>query len=154
MKRREKGFIGLQVLLVTATIGIASMVAVPKYQTFSERAAVAEALTLAGDLQRKLAQRFMVTGNFPTTNRHTSAIISPRLAKPDFIRDMSIRPDRTGQTVIIKVQLRDGVVKNPTGDMQYVQIAGTMSSTDHDSIEWHCSAAGVRPELLPDGCRG
>lgn len=154
MNRRKEGFIGLQVLLVTATIGIASLIAVPKYQAISEKSAVTEALTLAGDLQRKLAQRFVVTGRFPTTNKHASAMISSRVSKPDFIRDMRIQPDRTGQTVTIKVFLRDGVVENPTGEMQYIYIAGHKTSSDQNPIAWQCGSAGLGRELLPDDCQG
>lgn len=153
VKRWKEGFIGLQVLLVTASIGIASLVAVPRYQAISEKSTVTEALTLAGDLQRKLAQRFVVTGKFPTSNKHASAMISSRVSEPDFIRYVRIQPDRTGQTVTIKVFLREGVVENPTGEMQYIYIAGNKTSSDQMPIEWQCGAAGLGPELLPDDCQ-
>lgn len=153
MKRWREGFIGLQVALMTATFGIASLVAIPRYQAYSEKAAVTEALTLAGNLQSKLAHRFMVTGRFPTTNKHASAMISSRIAMPEHIRDMRIQPDRTGQTVTIKVFLRDGVIANPTGVMQYIYIAGNKTSSDQNPIEWQCGAAGLGPDLLPDDCR-
>jgi type II secretory pathway pseudopilin PulG len=154
MKRRKQGTIGLPVLLVTATIGMVSLVAVPTYQLISERATVTEALTLAGDLQRKLAQNHLLTGSFPTSNKHASAMISSRLSKPDSIRDIRIQPDRTGQSVIITVMLRDGVVKSSTGQAQYIQITGRKTDSDQSSIAWQCVAAGIRPAVIPDNCRG
>lgn len=154
MKMRTEGFIGLQVLIVTATIGIVSLVAIPTYKEMSQRAVVAEALTLAGELQGKLSRSFAVTGRFPTSNRHASAMISSRFSRPDFIRDLRIQPDRSGQTVAIKVFLRDGVVRNRSGKKQYVYILGNKAAGELAPIQWRCGATGLGPELLPDECRG
>lgn len=139
---------------MTVTIGIASLLAVPAYQAISEKATVAEAVTLAGDLQRKLARAYAVTGSFPTSNRHAAAMISSRFSKPDFVRDLQIQPDRTGQTVAIRVFLRDGAVKNRSGEKQYIYIVGNGSASVQRPIEWHCGAAGLSLELLPDDCQG
>lgn len=153
MNRWREGFIGLQVALLTATMGIASLVAIPQYRALSERVVVTEALTFAANVQDKLAHRVMVTGRFPTTNRHASSMISSRIALPEFIRDIRIQPDRTGETATIKVFLRDGAVKNPTGELQYIYIAGNRTSSDRGPIEWRCGAAGLGADLLPDDCR-
>ena len=154
MKGWAQGFAGLQVLFVTAAIGIAALIAVPKYQSIEDRLAVSEALDYAGDLQRRLAQSFEVSGRFPTSNKHASTMISSRASVPGFIRDLRIQPDRTGQTVTIKVFLKDGVVKNLTGEKQFVYISGNRNLGDQSAIEWHCGAAGLGAELLPDECRG
>lgn len=154
MKRRKAGFIAVQALLVTATIGVASLIAVPRYQGISETAAVTEALALARDIQRRLAHRFEVTGTFPTSNKQAAAVIPSRVAMPEFIRDLRIQPDRSGTTVTIKVFLRDGVVDNPTGEKQQISIAGNKVTGAQVSAHWQCGSSGVPLELLPDDCRG
>jgi type II secretory pathway pseudopilin PulG len=152
MRKCKQGFIGLQVLVVTATVGVASLFAVPEYQSFEARHAVSEALTFAEELQRRLAQNFEATGRFPTSNKRASTMISSRVSVPEFIRDLRIQPDRTGHSVTIKVFLRDGIAENPTGEVQYVYIAGRRNPEDQGSIKWQCGAVGLVAKLMPEDC--
>ncbi len=154
MKAREKRIGGLQMLLLVATIGVASLVAMPKYQAFADKAKISEAVNLAGESKRKISQAFMVSGSFPRTATQADAILSATVSSPEFVSDMTIEHDGSGEKVTIKVFLHEGVVDNLTDDPQFIYMAANRSKSGKYVIEWHCGGSGLSLELMPENCKG
>lgn len=154
MKKREKGFGGLQVLLVALTIGVTTLVAVPKYQGMVNKAKVTEAINLASESKRKISQNYMVSGSFPRTVKETQAMYTSTLTRPEHVREMKIEHNRFGDSVTIKVFLNEGVVESNTSEDQYVYISGNRTQGGEYDIEWQCGGIGIGPEMLPEDCQG
>jgi type IV pilus assembly protein PilA len=56
MKKLQKGFTLIELMIVVAIIGILAAIALPAYQDFTVRARVTEGLVLAGDIKLAVAQ--------------------------------------------------------------------------------------------------
>ena len=154
MNHKESGFGGIQVLLVAATIGITSLVAVPKYQAMVTKTKLTEALTLIGESKRKSEQSYMVTGHFPKRASDANAMLTTTVSKPEYVREMKIEHDPSGKRVDIKVFFHDGVIENESGEDQFIYMTGRQSTGGQYSIEWRCGASGISLDLMPVECQG
>ncbi len=154
MKRVQKGFGGLQLLLVVAIIGTASLVAVPKYKAHTAKAKLTEAFNLASESKRKITQAYMVSNSLPKNRTEADAMLSNTVSRPEIVRDMKIEHAPSGDTVTIKVFINDGVIENPTGVEQFVFISGTTNHGGKYALEWTCGGEGLEREMLPEDCRG
>ncbi len=64
----ERGFTLIELMVVTAIVGILAAVAVASYQRYVTRAYVVEALTITGDVKVKVEDYFGYLGEFPESN--------------------------------------------------------------------------------------
>ena len=156
MKLKEKGFGGVQVLLVAATIGIVSLVAMPKYQASMNKAKITEALNLAAESKRKAEQSYMVSGHFPKRVSDAQALMTTTVTRPEFVRDMKIEHDPGGQRVKIFVYFNEGVIETESETLveQFVFMEGHLTPNAQYSIEWRCGSSGLNLDLLPADCQG
>jgi len=154
MKFHQKGFGGLQAMLVMAVMVGISMVAIPAYNSFMMKAKITEAVTMAGESKRKVSEFYTLNGRFPQSASEAQTIKTVTVTAPEYVREMVVDTNDDAHAVVIKVYLKDGVVANPTGQEQFIFMAANHSGSGGDYVEWSCGANGLDAELMPESCKG
>jgi len=136
MKKIQKGFTLIELMIVVAIIGILAAIAIPAYQDYTIRAQVSEGLTLAAAAKAAVAETFLNTGVAPA-NR-TVAGMSP------------LAVDTFGKYVL-SVEVADGTISVVFGNEANAKIKASGGNTlemvpwttPDDSITWQCGFANA-----------
>ena len=137
MKRLQKGFTLIELMIVVAIIGILAAVALPAYQDYTIRAKVSELVLAAGNAKTTVTENMQT--NATSTNANAGASISNS-------------GKVTGGTVsalgVITVQGTSSTV----GTAVTITLTPSFSAADGKVI-WGCSAAAAIHKYVPAECR-
>jgi type IV pilus assembly protein PilA len=146
MKKMQKGFTLIELMIVVAIIAILAAIAIPAYQDYLIRSQVSEGAVLSDGAKTAIAEFYSNKGVFPTTNQ------SAGLALPTSIAGKYILSVDAGAA--------PGIIKatfNATAANKAIQgkVISFSAITHTGSIAWTCTnaATNVDPKYLPSSCR-
>jgi type IV pilus assembly protein PilA len=169
MRKIQKGFTLIELMIVVAIIGILAAIAIPAYQDYTIRAQVTEGLNLAGSVKAAVAESFANTGTWPD----------------DLVAAGMTAADGTTATppsgkYVKQITLDNGTIVIEYGNQANANITGATTGiltiqprvSANDDVVWLCgynegptdltdpagdtSTAGattVQPKYLPQACR-
>ena len=139
MKKVQKGFTLIELMIVIAIIGILAAVAIPAYQDYVVRTRVSEGVNLAAGAKTGVSEFVLTNAEFPQNN--TSAGVS---APTDITGNNVQSIDVTGSTITITYTGDDNIA----GDTITLTAATTAGS-----VQWTCAAGTIDAQYLPASCR-
>ncbi|OZB61121.1 MAG: prepilin-type cleavage/methylation domain-containing protein [Lysobacterales bacterium 14-68-21] len=149
MKKMQKGFTLIELMIVVAIIAILAAIAIPAYQDYVIRSQVSEGSVLSDGAKTAISEFYNNKGAFPKSN-----------ASAGLATDTSI----SGKYVA-SVDASNGLIVAKFGNEVNKKVSGDVlvfsAITSAGSISWNCkpSAGGstktnVDPKYLPTACRG
>jgi len=142
MKRVQKGFTLIELMIVVAIIGILAAIALPAYQDYTARAQASEALTATGGLRADLAVFRAENNAFPAdpSDAHTNASeIQGR-----YFPAGNVTLDDAGE---VSVEFASGALRGQTMTLSPNVVAATGQISG-----WVCGGLD-RANHIPSGCR-
>ncbi len=142
MKKEQRGFTLIELMIVVAIIGILAAIAIPAYQDYTIRAQISEGLTLAGGAKTAVSEYFMDRGAWPVDNDEAGLA-----DKHDIIGKYTEHISVQNNVIEIKFGYDvHATIMDEKIELTAVDNAG--------SISWSCASAGtIQAKHLPAACR-
>lgn len=142
MKRANKGFTLIELMIVVAIVGTLAAFAIPAYQTYIIRSQISEGLTLSAGVKAGLAEYYMDTGGWPD------------MAKLSKLYELGV----VSGTYTKNIKISDNVIQITYAADAHPAIANgqvDLVATDHDgSVSWRCAGSKtILSRHLPSVCR-
>mgnify|MGYP003572883103 CR=1 FL=1 len=168
MKKMQKGFTLIELMIVVAIIGILAAIAIPAYQDYTIRAQVSEGMTLSAAAKAAVAETYLNTGIAPV-NREEAGMTGDK--------------EDTSGKYVASVDVANGSIVVVYGNEANAKIKASGSETlemvpyvtGDASVAWQCGRANapttgagvalnpmnggatngtnIAPEYLPSACR-
>ncbi|WP_083198890.1 pilin [Aliivibrio logei] len=132
-RQGQKGFTLIELMIVVAVIGVLSAIAIPKYQDFAKKGAVASGIATLSALKTNIEDHMATNGSFPTTSAAVG-IINSSIGTVDLDKNVSAG---------VKLTFTDGAASG-----------AIVAMAREDSGEWKCSYKGdtIPKDLSIPGC--
>lgn len=147
MKKMQKGFTLIELMIVVAIIAILAAIAIPAYQDYLIRSQVSEGAVLSDGAKTAIAEFYSNKGSFPPVNASAGLATAASIAGK-YVLDVDVAGAPGG---IIKATFNNTVANKAIQG----KVISFSAITHTGSIAWTCTNAAttVDPKYLPSSCR-
>jgi type IV pilus assembly protein PilA len=146
MKKMQKGFTLIELMIVVAIIAILAAIAIPAYQNYLIRAQVSEGASLADADQTAMAEYFQNTNSF-STNTTSVGVPGSGSVTGKYVTSVDIGTKGKVSVTFGGTQVNSNI----SGDKLVFS-----AITTNGTISWSCTSAGgsnIPAKYLPTTCR-
>ena len=150
MKRIQRGFTLIELMIVVAIIGILAAIAIPQYQDYIARSQVSEALTLVDGQKTPVGECANTLGTLTGCNDGTNGIASGATIKGNYVGGAGGGGSFAIADGVMTVVMDTGA---PTSKLLSGESLVVTPTLNAGSIVWVCKETAGTPNLVPSACR-
>lgn len=143
VKRQQSGFTLIELMIVVAIIGILAAIAIPRYQDYTTRAQVTEAITFASVAKTSVSEYYITEGKMPPDATAAAIDITP--TNTEVVKSVKYSLSGSDGVITVAVNAVGGLADGDT-----VLFTGSGST---EGVTWDCAAGTMDPQYLPANCR-
>ncbi|MCC5868382.1 MAG: pilin [Gammaproteobacteria bacterium] len=146
MKKVQKGFTLIELMIVVAIIGILAAIAIPAYNDYTARAQMSEGLSLAAGMRTSIAENFQINGDFGGLTAGEFDLVAGAGTYVD-----TVTHDDGG---VITVTMRGGAPTNAALRGEAWTLTPQEDAANNRITGWQCApVGGMDVKYLPTSCR-
>jgi type IV pilus assembly protein PilA len=146
MRKVQKGFTLIELMIVVAIIGILAAIAIPAYQDYTIRAKVSEGLNTVAVARTSVAEYWNTNGTFPAANTVAGLAASNAYAT-SIIQSLAVAAAGSTAQITIAFEALGG----DAGAGDDIIFVGT--PTPGGTIQWDCTGGSLEAKYKPSNCR-
>jgi len=147
MKRMQKGFTLIELMIVVAIVGILAAIALPAYQDYLVRSRVSEGLARGAEAKTSVAEFLSANGRFPAT-AISAGFNSARAGQ---VASVTCGATNCG---VINVTMSGSTQLTALGTNRVLTLSST--ATTNGIVVWRCKTGasnGINSRFLPGSCK-
>jgi type IV pilus assembly protein PilA len=150
MKRLQKGFTLIELMIVIAIIGILAAIAIPAYQDYTIRTQVSEALNLAAEAKNAVSDFYANRGRWATGTtsdvNHSVGLPSSTSILGTYVSTIEVQAAGTGNRIDVTfggTKVNASLAPTPTTGYTIALQTAVVSSSRTSPIAWVCGRNDV-----------
>jgi type IV pilus assembly protein PilA len=147
MKKMQKGFTLIELMIVVAIIAILAAIAIPAYQDYLVRTQVSEGAVLADGAKTAVAEWYSNKGTLASTGGNLSmGLATPASITGKYVSSVTVAP-------------ATGIISSAYGGpkastkIPATAILVVSPQTTAGSVSWVCKSTTINAKYLPTSCR-
>ena len=143
MRKMQKGFTLIELMIVVAIIGILAAIAIPAYQDYTARSQMSEAMSLASGVRTAVTETFQSTGTFPVTNASAGVALAGSI-NGNYVTSVAVGANGVITATLLGTAPVINAIRNATLILTPTDEGG--------SVSWLCSGS-ANDKYYPATCR-
>ena len=145
MKKMQKGFTLIELMIVVAIIAILAAIALPAYQDYVARSQVSEAMSLTSGAKTAVTEYYADRGAFPSSNTMAGLTATPTSISGKYVASVGV----SGAGVITATMKSAASASSKIAGGTFTLVPADVGG----SITWACTGGTIQPKFRPSACR-